>query len=99
MASKISKLFLVLNTKHHITLKILREKKKKTETGRYHKIINVFLFFPQYVEQDLISGMFWEKYYNGKDVHHSEEGYIYFENRLMGRARLRQLRVRDHTCP
>lgn len=52
-----------------------------------------------YLRGPLLDGLFWEKYYNGKDVHHSEVGYIFFENKLMGRTRLRQLRVKkDDSC-
>ena len=45
-----------------------------------------------------MDGLFKEKYYDGSDVHHSEIGYIFFENKLMGRARLRQLRIQDDSC-
>ena len=46
----------------------------------------------------LLSALYWEKYYNGEPVPNEEKGYIYFENKILGRARLRQVRVKNHTC-
>lgn len=43
-------------------------------------------------------GLYWEKHYNNEPVSDSEKGYIYFENKLLGRPRLRQVRVRNDSC-
>jgi len=54
--------------------------------------------FFDYTEGALMDGLYWEKYYNGKDVPKDQQGYIYYENKLLGRPRLRQLRVRSNSC-
>jgi Polycystin cation channel. len=46
-----------------------------------------------------MNGLYWEEYYNGQTIQNSDEkGYIYFENKLLGRPRLRQVRVRNDSC-
>jgi polycystin 2 len=45
-----------------------------------------------------MDGLYWESYYNGKAVPKDQLGYIYYENKLLGRPRLRQLRVRSNSC-
>ena len=45
-----------------------------------------------------MNGLYWEKYYNDKNVAEDKLGFIYLENKLLGRPRLRQLRVRNDSC-
>ena len=45
-----------------------------------------------------MNGLYWENYYNGKNVSEDKLGFINFENMLLGRPRLRQLRVRNDSC-
>jgi len=54
--------------------------------------------FFSYTEGALMDGLYWENYYNGKVVPKDQQGYIYYENKLLGRPRLRQLRVRSNSC-
>lgn len=60
----------------------------------------MFYYFSlfQYAEGPLLDGLHWENYYNGKAVKQSEKGYIYFENKLLGLPRLRQVRVLNTSC-
>lgn len=46
----------------------------------------------------MLDGLYWEKYYNGENVSDSDLGYIYYENKLLGVPRLRQLRVKNDSC-
>lgn len=46
----------------------------------------------------MLDGLYWEKYYNGDNVSDSDLGYIYYENKLLGVPRLRQLRVKNDSC-
>ncbi len=39
-----------------------------------------------------------EDWYNGEKVNGSNVGYIYFENKILGVPRLRQLRVKNNSC-
>jgi len=54
--------------------------------------------FWKYAEKGLLDGLYWEEYYNGDKVKEEDRGYIYFENKLLGRPRLRQLRVHNQSC-
>jgi len=54
--------------------------------------------FWTYAEGSLLDGLYWEKYYNGQNVSQDHVGYIYFENKILGRPRLRQVRVRNDSC-
>ncbi|XP_075258867.1 polycystin-2-like isoform X2 [Convolutriloba macropyga] len=54
--------------------------------------------FWDYVEGPLMNGLYWEEWYNGEELADDEKGYIYYENKLMGLARLRQVKVRNDTC-
>jgi polycystin 2 len=44
----------------------------------------------------ILDGLYWEKWYNGANA--SQQGYIYFENKILGVPRLRQLRVKKGSC-
>lgn len=46
----------------------------------------------------MLDGLYWENYYNNQNVSEDERGYIYYENKLLGVPRLRQLRVKDGSC-
>lgn len=46
----------------------------------------------------MLDGLYWENYYNSRNVSDNELGYIYYENKLLGVPRLRQLRVHNESC-
>ena len=46
----------------------------------------------------LLSSLFWESWYNGRNLTGEEQGYIFYENKLQGLARIRQVRVRNDSC-
>ena len=52
----------------------------------------------QYVEGPLLEGLYVEEWYNGLDIPKNETGYILHENRLLGKPRLRMLKVRNDSC-
>lgn len=56
--------------------------------------------FFDYSENTLVKGLYqnWEHWYNNASVDPSVYGYIYYENKLLGVPRLRQVRVRNDTC-
>ncbi|XP_064627409.1 polycystin-2-like isoform X2 [Lineus longissimus] len=54
--------------------------------------------FWRFAESPLMDGLYWEKWYNGKNVTNDELGYIFYENRLLGVPRIRQLKVRNDSC-
>lgn len=65
--------------------------------------INSVLFiqkidFFQYVDGPLADGLYWEQYYNNANVSSDDMGYIYFENKVLGMPRIRQIRVRNDSC-
>ena len=46
----------------------------------------------------LLSSLFWESWYNGRNLTKDDRGYIFYENKLQGLPRIRQLRVRNDSC-
>ena len=40
-----------------------------------------------------MDGLYWESWYNNRNLTQDELGYIYYENKLLGVARMRQLKV------
>ncbi|XP_057314432.1 polycystin-2-like isoform X2 [Hydractinia symbiolongicarpus] len=66
--------------------------------GDDFKSITTMQGFWEYAEGGLVNGLYWEKYYNDEPVKSNERGYIYFENKILGRPRLRQVRVRNDSC-
>ena len=40
----------------------------------------------------------WESWYNNANMSVDTYGYIYYENKLQGVPRLRQIRVRNNSC-
>jgi len=57
-----------------------------------------FCQFLQYTTGPLSDGLYWEQYYNDQNVSKEDLGYIYFENKILGRPRFRQLRVKNNSC-
>ena len=52
----------------------------------------------QFAKGPLLSGLYWEQWYNNEDVPKDQLGYIYYENKLLGVPRLRQLKVSSNSC-
>jgi len=57
---------------------------------------NTMMDFWRFAENPMVDGLYWDKWYNNDNV--TEPGYIYYENKLLGVPRLRQLKVRDDSC-
>jgi len=45
-----------------------------------------------------MSSLFWESWYNGRNMTADDRGYIFYENKLQGLPRVRQVRVRNDSC-
>ncbi|NXJ87642.1 PK2L2 protein, partial [Corythaixoides concolor] len=55
--------------------------------------------FWRFAEGPLLDGLYWEKWYNNKTLTlQNNNSHIYYENLLLGVARIRQLKVRNNTC-
>ena len=46
----------------------------------------------------MVDGLYWETWYNNRSVSDDELGYIFYENKLLGAPRIRQLKVRNDSC-
>jgi hypothetical protein len=46
----------------------------------------------------IMDSLYWEKWYNDENVTADQLGSIYFENKLLGVPRLRQVRVNPGSC-
>ena len=49
-------------------------------------------------QSPLLNGVYWDTWYNGENITVNEQNYIFYENKLLGVPRIRQLRVREGTC-
>jgi len=49
--------------------------------------------FWDYAEKSLVDGLYWEHWYNGEPIPEEDTGYIFFENKLLGAPRIRQIKV------
>ncbi|XP_069123530.1 polycystin-2-like isoform X2 [Argopecten irradians] len=66
--------------------------------GTFQTLTNVDDFW-KFSRETLLKGLYWEKWYNGEDITNPDDlGYIYYENKLLGIPRLRQLKVSSNSC-
>jgi hypothetical protein len=49
-------------------------------------------------DDGLMSGLYWPEKYNGDKLDEKDQGYIYYENKLLGSPRIRQVRVKENSC-
>lgn len=55
--------------------------------------------FWKFAKGPLVDGLYWEKWYNMDPITDADQlGYIYYENKLLGLPRLRQIRVHANSC-
>jgi len=54
--------------------------------------------FWRFAKGPLMDGLYWETWYNDRNVSQDELGYIFYENKLLGVPRLRQLKVKNDSC-
>uniref|UniRef100_A0A915IHF6 Polycystic kidney disease 2-like 1 protein n=1 Tax=Romanomermis culicivorax TaxID=13658 RepID=A0A915IHF6_ROMCU len=64
-------------------------------TFRQSAQINDFCLF---ANGSMLDGLYWETWYNGENVTSGDLGYIYYANKLLGKPRLRMLRVKNSSC-
>lgn len=65
--------------------------------GTFRSITNVNDFW-KFAKGPLLNGLYWEKWYNDQPVPPEQIGYIYYENKLLGVPRIRQLKVSSNSC-
>lgn len=54
--------------------------------------------FWRFAENPLMDGLYWEKWYNNENVTEDELGFIFYENKMLGVPRLRQVKVTNESC-
>ncbi|XP_071808292.1 polycystin-2-like protein 1 isoform X3 [Asterias amurensis] len=54
--------------------------------------------FWRFAETPLMDGLYWDKWYNDENVTDDARGYIFYENKLLGVPRIRQLKVTNSSC-
>ncbi|XP_065670022.1 polycystin-2-like protein 1 isoform X5 [Hydra vulgaris] len=64
----------------------------------FDSVGNMDDFFNYAIKTTLLGGLYFENFYNGDPVPDNMKGYIYFENKILGRPRLRQVRVKNASC-
>lgn len=45
-----------------------------------------------------MDGLYWETWYNNDNVTEDELGFIFYENKMLGVPRLRQVKVTNESC-
>ncbi|RUS85639.1 hypothetical protein EGW08_006585 [Elysia chlorotica] len=65
--------------------------------GTFRTLTSVEDFW-RYTKGPLVNGLYWEKWYNDQNMSKPDMGYIYYENKLLGVPRIRQLRVHSNSC-
>ncbi|KAI3378974.1 hypothetical protein SNEBB_006980 [Seison nebaliae] len=73
----------------------------KNSKGAYYADIAGHDDYYTYLEEQLLNGIYWENWYNGDPIDVTDKtqaGFIYFENKVLGVPRIRQLKVRDGSC-
>ncbi|CAH1795418.1 unnamed protein product [Owenia fusiformis] len=68
------------------------------DTKNTFRGMTTMMDFWRFVETPLMDGLYWETWYNDRNVTDSELGYIFYENKLLGIPRLRQLKVLNNSC-
>ncbi|XP_060603024.1 polycystin-2-like protein 1 isoform X2 [Ruditapes philippinarum] len=71
--------------------------KTHSSGGSFRTITSVEDFW-KFAKGPLVNGLYWETWYNNATVPEGQEGYIYYENKLLGVPRLRQLQVHSNSC-
>jgi hypothetical protein len=61
-----------------------------------YKDIGNFADFFDVFQGPMLDSLYWEKWYNEQNV--TQYGMIYYENKLLGVPRLRQMRVKKNSC-
>lgn len=93
--------FGMTNSTMYYYTKVMRDLFVETtmENRNTFKDITTMKEFWMYLNGPLSDGLYWEQYYNDKNVTNEDElGFIYFENKILGRPRIRQLRVKNDSC-
>ncbi|XP_046350413.1 polycystin-2-like isoform X1 [Haliotis rufescens] len=65
--------------------------------GTFRGITSVDDFW-RFTKGPMLRGLYWETWYNKEAVPEQQLGYIYYENKLLGMPRLRQLKVHSNSC-
>ncbi|ESO83923.1 hypothetical protein LOTGIDRAFT_229509 [Lottia gigantea] len=68
-----------------------------SKAGTFRTVTNVDDFW-RYTKEPLLKGLYWETWYNNQSVPEEQQGYIYYENKLLGVPRIRQLKVHSNSC-
>jgi polycystin 2 len=50
--------------------------------------------FWKFAQEPMLDGFYWEHWYNGKELDANDTGYIFFENKLLGVPRIRQVTIK-----
>jgi len=68
------------------------------ETKNTFRGLSTMADFWRFSEGPLLDGLYWETWYNEQPLAKDELGYIFYENKLLGVPRIRQLKVKNGSC-
>jgi hypothetical protein len=69
-----------------------------SDIGSMDDFWNVMSENPDDNSTAMLDSIYWETWYNGDNATADEIGSIYYENKVLGVPRLRQMRVRKNSC-
>nr|XP_002119742.1 polycystin-2 isoform X2 [Ciona intestinalis] len=93
--------FGMTSSTHYYYTKVMQElfvDAQFPDTKNTFKGMTTMQDFWRFSEGPLMDGLYWETWYNQKNVSEEDLGYIYYENKLLGVPRIRQLKVRNGSC-
>ncbi|XP_041049746.1 polycystic kidney disease 2-like 2 protein [Carcharodon carcharias] len=92
--------FGMVNTNMYFFTKVMSHLFLETNSfvnGINFKSISSIENFWEYAEGPLLDSLYWKEWYNGQPLSQGKS-YIYYENILLGRPQIRQIRVRNNSC-
>jgi len=69
-----------------------------SENGGTFRTLTSVEDFWRFSKGPMLDGLYWETWYNNQTTPADGVGYIYYENKLLGVPRIRQLKVHSNSC-
>lgn len=60
--------------------------------------LTLWLVGKQYAQGPLLDGLYWTKWYNNQSLNSGDQSFIYYENKLLGVPRMRQIKILNNSC-
>ncbi|XP_072051319.1 polycystin-2-like isoform X2 [Amphiura filiformis] len=68
------------------------------DTKNTFRGMTTMMDFWRFTQGPMLDGLYWETWYNDQNVTGEQLGYIFYENKLLGVPRIRQVKVHNQSC-